>query len=327
MNIKVNKKLIAMILTGLTVTLSSCSNEKISDVTVVETIEEEPVIDEVEEKIIEEELNVGKVEEIDPDSIEYNINYIQVVVCDTKTPINDSMNTKLGNFVPNRCFNLLSDENPDYYEIEYYGDTGFVSRTDTHTEIRPVVNIPMISKGYLEKEATIYINKELSEEITTLPGLEFIEIYKELDDCYLVQTNNYDIGYIKKEDVTILEGNVAITDISNQEVRFYEGNDLMLTAPIVSGTPNTGRESDKGLTNIISKWGAGWITPTAYVQCVAYFNYTYEGYHTAEWRTLDEFGGDTYITNGSHGCINMRTDDAKYLCGELEVGDWCLVKE
>ena len=82
MNIKVNKKLVAMILTGLTITLSSCSNEKISDVTIVETNEEEPVIEEVVEEIIEEPI-IEKIEEIDLDSIEYNTNCIQVVVCDT----------------------------------------------------------------------------------------------------------------------------------------------------------------------------------------------------------------------------------------------------
>ena len=29
------------------------------------------------------------------------------------------------------------------------------------------------------------------------------------------------------------------------------------------------------------------------------------GFHDASWR--DEFGGDIYLTDGSHGCINHST--------------------
>lgn len=35
------------------------------------------------------------------------------------------------------------------------------------------------------------------------------------------------------------------------------------------------------------------------------------GFHDAPWKS--RFGGDVYVTNGSHGCINMPTDKAKEL--------------
>ena len=35
------------------------------------------------------------------------------------------------------------------------------------------------------------------------------------------------------------------------------------------------------------------------------------GFHDAPWR--DAFGGDIYLTNGSHGCINLPPENAAVL--------------
>ena len=35
------------------------------------------------------------------------------------------------------------------------------------------------------------------------------------------------------------------------------------------------------------------------------------GFHDASWQT--RFGGDWYLNHGSHGCINMKYDDAAKL--------------
>ena len=35
------------------------------------------------------------------------------------------------------------------------------------------------------------------------------------------------------------------------------------------------------------------------------------GFHDAPWRS--EFGGDIYLTSGSHGCINMPASSAAQL--------------
>lgn len=42
------------------------------------------------------------------------------------------------------------------------------------------------------------------------------------------------------------------------------------------------------------------------------------GFHDATWRS--EFGGEIYLTSGSHGCINMSLEDAETLYGMIEVG-------
>ena len=35
------------------------------------------------------------------------------------------------------------------------------------------------------------------------------------------------------------------------------------------------------------------------------------GFHDANWR--DDFGGDIYLTSGSHGCINLPPENAAVL--------------
>jgi lipoprotein-anchoring transpeptidase ErfK/SrfK len=49
---------------------------------------------------------------------------------------------------------------------------------------------------------------------------------------------------------------------------------------------------------------------------------TWSGYglHDAQWREDSEFGGDTYKENGSHGCINMPTDDAYHIYDNTYLG-------
>ena len=43
------------------------------------------------------------------------------------------------------------------------------------------------------------------------------------------------------------------------------------------------------------------------------------GMHDSTWRG-GAFGGDIYKYNGSHGCINMTYDDAKYIYDNVAMG-------
>ena len=317
---KIKSKLAALMLSGIT--LTSCTSNELVPASI------EP--QEIQEYVVEDTIEEEPTEEVvDTDSIEYNTNIINVVVADINTPIMDSVlndGNKLGTLAAGRSFTLISDEDPEWYAIKYYGEYGFVKKEDTHIELKQVVNQPMIDKGYLPIGGVIYSDKDLTTEKSTLEELEFVEIYKDYGNTYLVSTLDYEVGFIKKEDINLLEGNLVVTDITNQEVVFYIDNKKVFTAPCVSGTINTGRATNLGLTEILSKWGAGEIAPGAYVRCVAYFNTDYEGFHTAEWRKPNEFGADIYTYDGSHGCINMRLDEALELCGMLEVGDKCLIK-
>ena len=45
------------------------------------------------------------------------------------------------------------------------------------------------------------------------------------------------------------------------------------------------------------------------------------GFHDADWRSSSQITNKkTYLTNGSHGCVNMLTEDAKYLYENIYKG-------
>ena len=47
------------------------------------------------------------------------------------------------------------------------------------------------------------------------------------------------------------------------------------------------------------------------------------GFHDATWQS--SFGGDRYLTNGSHGCVNMPYDKAEQLFGMISAGTPVLI--
>ena len=129
-----------------------------------------------------------------------------------------------------------------------------------------------------------------------------------------------------------------VVDISSQEVKLYCNNEVILTTPVVTGKPST--PSDKGLFEIYDISNSRYlIGPNykSYVDIMMKYNGG-EGlhdaqYHTHEdgfkhgWRDISEFGGDTYLKHGSHGCINMIHDDVMTVSDYVDIGTKVLVKE
>ena len=292
-----------------------------------EIIETKPIIVEEpieEENTIEEETIIEETPYVEDNSLEYNTNDIDVIKTNNKTPIKNSNNEIIGYLTPEHDFMLLEEDETSYL-INYYGNNGYVNKNDTYKSNKKIVNTEMIDKGYVKYDTPIYDNYELNNEYATLKQLEFVEIYKELDNCYLVQTIDY-VGFIPKDNVQPLEGNLAVIDRSNQELRLYEGNVLTVCTPVVTGTRGTDRQSDVGLFTVHTKAENLDIIPNTHVDVVTYYNGG-EGIHDAYWRKTPDFGGDTYIGNGSHGCINTPHDEAVYVYKVLQKGEKVLVKE
>lgn len=182
-----------------------------------------------------------------------------------------------------------------------------------------------------------YLSDSNIEETVTLPKLECLEVYDEVDDLYLVKTNEY-IGYIKKDNLEELTGTFVVVDISSQEVKLYSDNQVILTTPVVTGKPST--PSDKGIFEIYDISGPRYLVGPnyrSYVDIMMKYNGG-EGLHDAQyhkhedgfkhgWRDISEFGGETYLTDGSHGCINMLHDAAMIVRDNVDIGTKVLVKE
>ena len=213
---------------------------------------------------------------------------------------------------------------------------------DPKTEVMNLIDSGNIEKVYYALEDTIlnipsYLSEENIEESVILPKLECLEVYQQFDNVCLVKTNEY-IGYVNTDTLEELTGNFVVIDISSQELKLYSDNEVIVTSPVVTGKPST--PSDQGLFEIYNISGPRYlVTPEykTYVDVMMKYNGN-EGLHDAEyhthedgfthgWRSLDEFGGDTYLTDGSHGCINMPRDEVMTVKEYVEIGTKVLVKE
>ena len=119
--------------------------------------------------------------------------------------------------------------------------------------------------------------------------------------------------------------------LSEQWLVVTEGGETVFEAPVVTGTAGTSRETPTGDYSIYSKETCQTLRGDGYASYVDYwmpFNGGI-GMHDATWRSEDEFAycGETYLWNGSHGCVNMRYDDAATVYSLVSVGDSVIVME
>ena len=51
------------------------------------------------------------------------------------------------------------------------------------------------------------------------------------------------------------------------------------------------------------------------------------GFHDASWRSSDEFNDSTYTYDGSHGCVNMPSNQAKKLYKAITYDEDVIIRE
>lgn len=125
-------------------------------------------------------------------------------------------------------------------------------------------------------------------------------------------------------------GNTYIeVDYTNQTLYYYKEGELILQSKFVSGSINEGWASPDGVYDINYKdckdYHDGKQIPLSGADYRSYVDYFIVfarniGFHDASWRKAKEFGGTTYINDGSHGCINMPLDSVKELFSKVSNG-------
>lgn len=123
-------------------------------------------------------------------------------------------------------------------------------------------------------------------------------------------------GYVKGSN-DIGQSYVEI-DMTNQHLYLYIDGQIILETDFVSGDVSKGNATPAGVFGITYKTknavlrGATYETPVTYWMP---FNGNI-GMHDASWRK--SFGGEIYLTNGSHGCINLPKSKAAEIYGYME---------
>lgn len=167
-------------------------------------------------------------------------------------------------------------------------------------------------------------------EITLPSGAYGWKTDKEGETEELIQLI-YEGGTVEKEPLYLSKGrqkgmndigsSYVEADLTNQHLYLYYKGSLVLETDFVSGImSDPGCITPYGVfgltyktTNAVLR-GANYATPVSYWMP---FHGNF-GMHDATWRT--EFGGDIYLTNGSHGCINLPLDKAEAIYGYISTG-------
>ncbi len=95
-------------------------------------------------------------------------------------------------------------------------------------------------------------------------------------------------------------------DMALQHLYMYIDGRLIIDTPVVTGNMSWGMGTPEGIFPLLGKSRNATLVGEDYRTPVSYwmpFTYRGHGIHDSIWRRND-YGGDTYITNGSHGCVN-----------------------
>lgn len=96
--------------------------------------------------------------------------------------------------------------------------------------------------------------------------------------------------------------------LDNQYIWFYHGGQLLTEAPIVSGDLATYNITRLGIFQVYGMVEDTVLNGPTWSDHVDYWM-PFDGQigiHDSSWR--DEYGGDIYLENGSHGCVNTPID-------------------
>ena len=116
------------------------------------------------------------------------------------------------------------------------------------------------------------------------------------------------------------DGNYVEVNLSAQHLWVYRNGNCVVSTPIVSGcayyhnTTPTGVYSIYGKSRNVNLVGETW---NSFVNYWMPFRGGY-GLHDASWRS--EFGGDIYLYDGSHGCVNIPSWVAGSVYDNVDIG-------
>ncbi len=120
-------------------------------------------------------------------------------------------------------------------------------------------------------------------------------------------------------------GTYVEVDIPNQMVYCYEDGELLIATPCVTGCVANGDDTPTGIYRFYHLSRNAWLEGPTWLDWVDCWMAFYGGYgmHDANWR--DEFGGDIYLENGSHGCVNLPPEAAPVIYGAITYGTYIIL--
>lgn len=115
-------------------------------------------------------------------------------------------------------------------------------------------------------------------------------------------------------------------DLQNQHMYFYKDGELFLDTAVITGKPTT--KTPPGVNYLWKKERDSVLKGTnddgsKYAEPVSYWmpiDWTGVGLHDSPWQPADAYGGNSWESIGSHGCVNTPPAVAEKLYNNIEVG-------
>lgn len=176
-----------------------------------------------------------------------------------------------------------------------------------------------VKRGFTTSHGTVInLNVEYYDNV-----LDQKTMYEEILNCLKnkVTTFNGTAVFQTAEDSSMAYGgNYIEIDLNNQCLWLYKDGNLVTSTPVTSGTVRYGYFTPTGVYSIQKKSTCVTLTGPTWASYVTYwmpFSGPY-GLHDATWRT--NFGGSTYLNDGSHGCVNLPFAQAEIIFNNISVG-------
>lgn len=135
----------------------------------------------------------------------------------------------------------------------------------------------------------------------------FDDIYNHRNNKDTLDETRYQFGKID------FGGNYIEVSISEQHIWMYIDGKCAMDSDVVTGNVNQGHGTRKGVFYLDNKVKNTTLRGADYAVHVDYWM-PFDGgigLHDASWRS--SFGGNIYTYNGSHGCVNMPKNAAKFV--------------
>lgn len=218
-------------------------------------------------------------------------------------------------------YNTLWDEG--FYEVKYNDSIGFVECNKSDLIWKYNFN-HMVT---FTDDTTLYSDENEDIEIEKQ---SVGKLFANIGSWSLVEVDG-NTGYVKSQYTDVLDDTFVVVDISDQTLQLYNNNEVILQCPIISGkssTPSTLGDFtvyEKRYNTVLKDAKGTYASPVDVF--MKYHNG--EGLHDAyRWRNDSEYDIlDYYLKRGSHGCINMKREDALFLSDYVDVGTRVLVKK
>lgn len=142
---------------------------------------------------------------------------------------------------------------------------------------------------------------------------------------YALATRALPFKTVYTEVVSLEGGRYIEVNLSQQRLWLYDNYQVILESPLTSGASGAGFPTVTGLFAIYYKTTNTYLNGRPYGWDynvhVDYWMPFYKGYglHDASWRN-GVFGGQDYVYNGSHGCVNLPLATAAYIYNWAAVG-------